>query len=81
MRTLSLPPACTVQLLFFPNDVNRVSRLIQAGVVIKDELILVSSLSSPSKKIVLSNVLPFISDVSISKELSRYERVVSSPWL
>lgn len=49
--------------------------------MIKDELILDSPLSSPSKKIVLSDVPPFIPDVSISNELFRYGRVVSSPWL
>ncbi|KAK3565809.1 hypothetical protein QTP86_015570 [Hemibagrus guttatus] len=35
------------------------------------------SLSSPAKKVMLSNVPPFISDEAIGKELSRYGRMVS----
>ncbi|KAK3517109.1 hypothetical protein QTP86_003978, partial [Hemibagrus guttatus] len=34
-------------------------------------------LCSPAKKVMLSNVPPFISDEAIGKELSRYERMVS----
>ncbi|KAK3558071.1 hypothetical protein QTP86_007319 [Hemibagrus guttatus] len=33
--------------------------------------------SSPAKKLMLSNVPPFISDEAIGKELSRYGRMVS----
>ncbi|KAK3544757.1 hypothetical protein QTP86_026728 [Hemibagrus guttatus] len=35
------------------------------------------TLNSPAKKLMLSNVPPFISDEAIGKELSRYERMVS----
>lgn len=33
-------------------------------------------LSSPSKKIILSNLLPFIKDVVLAQELSRYGKLV-----
>ncbi|KAK3534148.1 hypothetical protein QTP86_002301 [Hemibagrus guttatus] len=36
-----------------------------------------SSKTSPAKKVMLSNVPPFISDEAISKEMSRYGRMVS----
>ncbi|KAK3566548.1 hypothetical protein QTP86_034840, partial [Hemibagrus guttatus] len=47
------------------------------GIVINNELKLVSPLSSPAKKVILSNVPPFISDKAIANELSRYGRLVS----
>ncbi|KAK3543883.1 hypothetical protein QTP70_030155, partial [Hemibagrus guttatus] len=40
-------------------------------------LLLFLSFSSPAKKVMLSNVPPFISDEAIGKELSRYGRMVS----
>ncbi|KAK3551835.1 hypothetical protein QTP70_029411, partial [Hemibagrus guttatus] len=43
----------------------------------RKQLLLVSPLSSPAKKVMLSNVPPFISDEAIGKELSRYGRMVS----
>ncbi|KAK3512822.1 hypothetical protein QTP70_026051 [Hemibagrus guttatus] len=52
-------------------------KLTQNGIVVNNETILVSSVSSPAKKVMLSNVLPFISDEAIGKELSRYGRMVS----
>lgn len=58
-------------ILIFLNDVNRVNELTQSDIVTNNELKMVSPLSSPSKKIVLSNIPVFISDEAISKELSR----------
>lgn len=73
-------------IVVFVNDVDRANKLVQKGIVLNNELTMVSSLSSPSKKVILSNVPPFISDEIISKELSRYGRLVSPikktpPWL
>ncbi|KAK3520857.1 hypothetical protein QTP70_034432 [Hemibagrus guttatus] len=58
-------------IVVFLNDVEKVRKLTQNGIVINNEMILVSPLSSPAKKVMLSNVPPFISDEAIGKELSR----------
>ncbi|KAK3510999.1 hypothetical protein QTP70_027845 [Hemibagrus guttatus] len=64
-------------IVVFLNDVDKVRKLTQNGIVINNEMIMVSPLSSPAKKVILSNVPPFISDEAIGKELSRYGRMVS----
>ncbi|KAK3557284.1 hypothetical protein QTP70_026277, partial [Hemibagrus guttatus] len=64
-------------IVVFLNDVDKVRKLTQNGIVGNNETILVSPLSSPAKKVMLSNVPPFISDEAIGKELSRYGRMVS----
>ncbi|KAK3542561.1 hypothetical protein QTP86_030058, partial [Hemibagrus guttatus] len=64
-------------IVVFLNDVEKVRKLTQNGIVGNNETILVSPLSSPVKKVMLSNVPPFISDEAIGKELSRYGRMVS----
>ncbi|KAK3523094.1 hypothetical protein QTP86_014400, partial [Hemibagrus guttatus] len=64
-------------IVVFLNDVEKVRNLTQNGIVGNNEMILVSPLSSPDKKVMLCNVPPFISDEEIGKELSRYGRMVS----
>ncbi|KAK3542324.1 hypothetical protein QTP86_022474, partial [Hemibagrus guttatus] len=64
-------------IVVFFNDVAKVTKLTGQGIVINNELKLVSPLSSPAKKVILSNVPPFISDKVIANELSRYGRLVS----
>ncbi|KAK3567282.1 hypothetical protein QTP86_016084, partial [Hemibagrus guttatus] len=64
-------------IVVFLNDVAKVTKLTGQGIIINNELKLVSPLSSPAKKVILSNVPPFISDKVIANELSRYGRLVS----
>ncbi|KAK3570344.1 hypothetical protein QTP86_017939 [Hemibagrus guttatus] len=64
-------------IVVFLNDVEKVRKLTQNGIVVNNETILVSPLSSPAKTVMLSNVPPFISDEAIGKELSWYGRMVS----
>ncbi|KAK3567663.1 hypothetical protein QTP86_020408, partial [Hemibagrus guttatus] len=52
-------------IVVFLNDVEKVRKLTQNGIVVNNETILVSPLSSPAKKVMLSNVPPFISDEAI----------------
>ncbi|KAM9470587.1 uncharacterized protein Hap1MRO34_019449 [Clarias gariepinus] len=61
----------------FVNSVDKAVKIVQNGISVNNEHILVSPLSSPAKKVVLSNVPPFISDSVIAAELSRYGRLVS----
>ncbi|KAK3561865.1 hypothetical protein QTP86_017481 [Hemibagrus guttatus] len=49
-------------IVVFLNDVDKVRKLTQNGIVVNNEMILVSPLSSPAKKVMLSNVPPFISE-------------------
>ncbi|KAK3529635.1 hypothetical protein QTP70_032509 [Hemibagrus guttatus] len=64
-------------IVVFLNDVAKVTKLTGQRIVINNELKQVSPLSSPAKKVILSNVPPFISDKAITNELSRYGRLVS----
>ncbi|KAK3522473.1 hypothetical protein QTP86_013341 [Hemibagrus guttatus] len=64
-------------IVVFLNDVAKVTKLTGQGIVINNELKLISPLSSPAKKVILSNVPPFISDKAIANELSWYGRLVS----
>ncbi|KAL2085238.1 hypothetical protein ACEWY4_018558 [Coilia grayii] len=65
-------------IVLFLATVEKAREMILKGVVINDTLWPVLPLSSPSKKIIISNVPPFIKDDLIRKELERYGRVVSS---
>ena len=64
-------------IVLFLSSVDKADLAIQHGVVIRDSLIPVHPLSSPSRKILLSNVPPFLSDAQITKELSSFGKVVS----
>lgn len=59
------------------NNVEKVKKLTQKGIVVNNKLKLVSPLSSQAKKVMQSNNPPFISYKAIGKELSRYWRMVS----
>ncbi|KAL7853086.1 hypothetical protein SRHO_G00188710 [Serrasalmus rhombeus] len=66
--------------VLFLKSVDLANDLVQSGVVINGQLTLVLPLSTPSKKVILSNVPPFIKDELIARELSRYGKVVSPIW-
>lgn len=61
----------------FWNSVEKANDAVQSSVVLNGSLVPVLPLSSPSKKIILSNLLPFIKDVVLAQELSRYGKLVS----
>ncbi|KAL7853154.1 hypothetical protein SRHO_G00189390 [Serrasalmus rhombeus] len=63
--------------VLFLKSVDLANDLVQSGVIINDQLTLVLPLSTPSKKVILSNVPPFIKDELMARELSRYGKVVS----
>lgn len=64
-------------IVLFLSSVAKADEAIQTGVVIKDSLTPVLPLSSPSRKIILSNVPPFLKDELIARELSRFGKLVS----
>ncbi|TWW78252.1 hypothetical protein D4764_11G0003730 [Takifugu flavidus] len=61
----------------FMDSTEKADQLVVAGVVIKGALTPVFPLSNPVKKVVVSNVPPFLKNELLLWELSRHERVVS----
>lgn len=51
--------------------------VVQSGIVIQDTLVSVVPLIQPSKRIILSNVSPFIKDELLTKELARHGKIMS----
>ena len=64
-------------IVLFLSSVEKADLAIQHCVVIRDSLMPVHPLSRPSRKILLSNVGTFLSDEQITKELSRFGKLVS----
>lgn len=64
--------------MIFVDEVEKAKTVITNGVVVKDTLVLVTPLATPVRKVMLSNIHPFISDELIKRELARYGKIVSS---
>ena len=64
-------------IVLFLSSIEKTHEVIQTGIVIGGEFTPVFPLSSPSRKITLSNVPPFIKDELIERELSRFGKLVS----
>ncbi len=54
-----------------------VNRVVETGITVNDSLTPVMPLVQPAKRVVLSNVPPFIKDEVIERELSRHGKFVS----
>ncbi len=63
--------------VLFLNSVEKANEVVEKGVVIGGLFTLVLPLSTPAKKVTLSNVPPFITDEMLNKELSRFGKIVS----
>ena len=63
--------------IIFVGSIDKANTLVENGVVIRDTYVPVVPLATPSKKITLSNVPPFISDDILVRELSRHGKIVS----
>lgn len=61
----------------FLADVQIVDGLIERGIMINDTFVPVLPLSSPSKKVMLSNVRPFIKNETIQGVLERYGKITA----
>lgn len=59
----------------FLDSLDKVHSVVQGEVVIHDTLISVMPLTQPARKIILSNVPPFIKDELLIAELSRYGKM------
>ena len=63
--------------VIFVDEIGKVNELIESGVVIKDTFVSVLPLTTPAKKVTISNIPPFISDELLIRELSRHGKLVS----
>lgn len=63
--------------VIFLDAIEKVNSVVQSGVIIKDTFTPVMPLVQPARKIILSNVPPFIKDDLLLTELSRHGKVVS----
>lgn len=61
----------------FLDTIEKVNSVVQNGVVIQDTFTSVMPLLQPAKRVILSNVPPFIKDQLLIAELSRHGKVVS----
>ncbi len=67
----------SVIVIFF-NTIEKANEVVQRGIIIDGVLTPVLPLSLPSKRVTISNVPPFISDVVLTQALCRYGKLVSS---
>lgn len=63
--------------VIFLDSLEKVHSVVQSGVVIRDTFIPAMPLTQPARKIILSNVPPFIKDELLITELSRYGKTMS----
>ncbi|KAI2645684.1 Transposon TX1 uncharacterized 82 kDa protein [Labeo rohita] len=63
--------------VIFLDNIEKVNSVVQKGVVIQDTFTPVMPLVQPAKKIIVSNVPPFIKDEMLITELSRHGKIVS----
>ncbi|KAA0701416.1 hypothetical protein E1301_Tti024117 [Triplophysa tibetana] len=61
----------------FLKSVEKANELVEKGIVVNNLFTPVLPLSTPSKKVTLSNIPPFVSDDTLVKILSRYGKLVS----
>jgi len=63
-------------MVVFLKEVEMVNHLVECGLTVQDVFVPVLPLSNLSKKVMLSNVPPFISDKALENILARYGKLV-----
>ncbi len=64
-------------IVMFLSNIDKVNKVVETGITVNDSLTPVMPLVQPAKRVVLSNVPPFIKDEVIERELSRHGKFVS----
>lgn len=64
--------------VMFLDSIDKVNSVVERGIVLRNTHTTVFPLMNPAKKIILSNLPPFISDDVLLKELSRHGQIVSA---
>lgn len=65
-------------MVLFLDSIDKVNKVVEQGIVVKDAHTMVFPLINPARKVMLSNVPPFIKDDVIERELLRYGQIVSA---
>lgn len=63
--------------VLFLSSIEKANQLVETGIVINELFTPVLPLSMPSKKVLLSNVPPFVSEETLIRIMSRYGKLVS----
>jgi len=64
-------------IVFFLSESQMVDELIETGLTINNIFVPVLPLSSPAKKVILSNIPPFVKNEKLEQILQRYGKIVS----
>lgn len=64
--------------VFFLSEIQMVDTLIECGLIIKNTFMPVLPLSCPTKKVVISNVPPFVKSEKLEEILQRYGKLMGS---
>lgn len=63
----------------FLSQTDLVNKIVEHGIILNDSLVAVTPLVTPARKIIISNVPPFLKNALIVNELSRHGQIVSAP--
>jgi hypothetical protein len=63
--------------VIFLDQLEKVNRVVEAGITVNEMFVQVLPLAEPATRVVLSNVPPFITDEFLSRELSRHGKIAS----
>lgn len=64
-------------IVIFLSTIERANEVVEKGIELRGLFVPVLPLSTPAKKVTLSNVPPFIKDEALARELSRFGKLVS----
>lgn len=64
--------------VIFLDSIEKVNKIVERGVVLRETQTPVFPLMNPAKKVMLSNVPPFVRDEVLERELSRHGQIVST---
>lgn len=63
----------------FLSDTDLVSKVVEKGIVINNTFVTVTPLAVPFRRVILSNVPPFLKNDLLEAALSRYGQIITSP--
>ena len=64
-------------IVIFVDSIDKANTLVENGVVIKNTFVPITPLATSAKKVIISNVPPFIRDEVLARELSRHGKIMS----
>lgn len=64
-------------IVIFLSTIEKANEVVEKGIEMRGSFVPVLPLSTPAKKVTLSNVPPFIKDEALARELSRFGKLVS----